>query len=245
MKKFKVVTGLLLILIVNSVLADQVEKNRVGQARNAAGIATNIESIKKVQGIFPIIPETVGQDMSVTLCPEKDVPQWGECLYKAGGRGPAGGVVLLVSDDGKHGIEVTGSALKGKYEWGCWKVPVTGTSDGIGHGKANTKLIMEKNCTIRDIYNVEPKYAALAAHEHTQNGFDGWFLPSLTTALKIKHELIETGIIESKDCLWTSVPWSSGSYESDTAYIIQNNSPDRNSGLSRWGDCEVFPVRDF
>ncbi|MCK5870998.1 MAG: hypothetical protein KAG45_10300 [Methyloprofundus sp.] len=166
--------------------------------------------------------------------------------YAVGDVGPAGGVVLLISEDGQHGIEVTERALEGKYEWGCKGVVVLGTNDGIGHGKANTRSIMDKECTITgEANNAEPKYAALAAHDHIQNSFDDWFLPATTTALKIKTELIDTGIINSNGCLWTSVSWYNGGDSTYYSHVINQNSPDGNSGRARGEACEVFPVRNF
>ncbi|WP_087870793.1 hypothetical protein [Bathymodiolus platifrons methanotrophic gill symbiont] len=74
MKKLKVVTGLLLIFTVSSVFADQVEKNKIGQASNAAAIVINTKFLQKLQNILPEIPEVVGRDRSITICPEKDDP---------------------------------------------------------------------------------------------------------------------------------------------------------------------------
>ncbi|TXL21089.1 hypothetical protein BMR03_13690, partial [Methylococcaceae bacterium HT2] len=74
MKKLKVVTELLLIFTVSSVFADQVEKNEIGQARNAAAIVINTKTLQKLQKILPELPEVVDQDMAIILCPEKDTP---------------------------------------------------------------------------------------------------------------------------------------------------------------------------
>ncbi|GFO73869.1 hypothetical protein BPLS_P0189 [Bathymodiolus platifrons methanotrophic gill symbiont] len=192
MKKLKVVTGLLLIFTVSSVFADQVEKNKIGQASNAAAIVINTKFLQKLQNILPEIPEVVGRDRSITICPEKDDPQWGECLYEVGGTGPAGGLVFYTTDGGRHGIEASPTD-QGQSEWGCYKVEVAGAeSQEVGFGKINTNAILDGGCVQDYVYSRE--IASRIADDYTLNGFDDWYLPSLDELGLMYSELREKKI---------------------------------------------------
>ncbi|TXL06990.1 hypothetical protein BMR07_05525 [Methylococcaceae bacterium CS1] len=192
MKKLKVVTGLLLIFTVSSVFADQVEKNEIGQARNAAAIVINTKTLQKLQKILPELPEVVDQDMAIILCPEKDTPQWGECLYEVGGTGPAGGLVFYTTDGGRHGIEASPTD-QGQSEWGCYTVEVAGAeSQEVGSGKTNTNAILDGGCVQDYVYSGD--IAARIAYDYTLNGFEDWYLPSLGELGLMYSELREKKI---------------------------------------------------
>ena len=90
--------------------------------------------------------------------------------FKIGETGPAGGVVIYVSNGtGSHGIERSKSYI-GYAPWGCAGAYIGGTSDAFGTGQANTNAILA-GCN-------EPNIAAKIADDYSLNGFDNWYLPS-------------------------------------------------------------------
>ncbi len=111
------------------------------------------------------------------------VPTWvnNECpSFKIGDRGPAGGYVFYVFDNGAHGFEA-GLVDLGPTTWGCTdtaipdaEYPIESSSIGLGASATNAIL---NSCS-------EPGIAARLAHEYTLNGYSDYFLPSF-------HELIE------------------------------------------------------
>ena len=111
------------------------------------------------------------------------VPTWvnNECpSFKIGDKGPAGGYVFYVFDNGAHGFEA-GLVDLGPTTWGCTdtaipdaEYPIESSSLGLGASETNAIL---NACS-------EPGIAARLAHEYTLNGYSDYFLPSF-------HELME------------------------------------------------------
>ncbi|GAW86481.1 hypothetical protein bplSymb_SCF02802P021 [Bathymodiolus platifrons methanotrophic gill symbiont] len=117
----------------------------------------------------------------------------GQCAYDIGDKGPAGGVVFYVTDDGEHGFEMapenqftyTPWVIDKSKLWGCDGVMVPGTGDlGVGKGRSHTQAILD-NCEA-------PEGAILLAqmaHDYTLNGYSDWFIPSLGELLLMRTNL--------------------------------------------------------
>jgi hypothetical protein len=98
-------------------------------------------------------------------------PTWKAAYYKIGDRGPAGGFVFYVTDDGLHGLEAAPVDQAKSSSWGCYGTRISeGNDKAIGSGAQNTAEIMA-GCKKDNI-------AARIADAYTLNGYDDWFLPS-------------------------------------------------------------------
>jgi hypothetical protein len=148
--------------------------------------------------------------------------------YQIGDPGPAGGWIFYDKgefSDGWRYLEAAPEDLAGTYAWGVYPDEVLGTNTGIGTGKVNTQLIVEK-------YS-DGSYAAnlCAALEIINNGttYDDWFLPSkeelnlMWTKLKV-----ENGVNFSNNFYWSSSEnytywsWYQGFSYGDQGYASKN-----------------------
>ncbi|TXL07175.1 hypothetical protein BMR07_05520 [Methylococcaceae bacterium CS1] len=182
------------------------------------------------------------QDMAIILCPEKDTPQWGECLYEVGGTGPAGGLVFYATDGGRHGIEASPTD-QGQSEWGCYNTEFEGvTGTAIGSGAANTKIISESNCVGR--YSYSGEIAARVSNNYELNGFDDWYLPSRDELYLMNKDLIAKDLGGFKGrSYWSSSNYTISSRPDEFAWI-QSFGGD-NYGVSRFGELSVRSIRSF
>ena len=89
-------------------------------------------------------------------------------IYRIGDKGPAGGIIFYVTDDGVHGLEAAPVDLA-NAEWGCQSTTITTVTE-IGAGAQNTADILAA-CPTAGI-------AARLADTYTLNGYADWFLPS-------------------------------------------------------------------
>ncbi|MDR0443517.1 MAG: DUF1566 domain-containing protein [Treponema sp.] len=100
--------------------------------------------------------------------------------YNIGDVGPAGGIVFydkgVFSDNWRYmeAAPVDAGIPVPTAQWGLWGVTVKGTSDEIGMGKNNTKLIVAEMKQ-----NGEKGKAAQLCDDYSLNGYSDWFLPSL------------------------------------------------------------------
>jgi TolB-like protein len=97
-------------------------------------------------------------------------------VYKIGDTGPAGGIVFYdmgFTMNGWRYLEAAPADIPGVWQWGAVGTKVRGTSNGIGNGKQNTKIILE-------VLNQtgETMKAAQVADSYEYGGFDDWFFPS-------------------------------------------------------------------
>ncbi|MFW5793476.1 MAG: hypothetical protein ACOCWC_04260 [Bacteroidota bacterium] len=137
-----------------------------------------------------------------------------------GDSGPAGGYVFYVNPDantdGWKYLEAAPADTEWNYvQWGDADVLVGGTKPGIGHGDANTEIIVEK---LED-YN-DGQYAAFLCDNlvvnNDDNVFDDWFLPS-----KDELNFIYTNLYDNEPSLGGfsefNYYWSSTEYEYETS----------------------------
>lgn len=99
-----------------------------------------------------------------------------EGVYKIGTFGPAGGIVFYdkgVFSNGWRYLEAAPFETEFKAQWGASNQDVPGTSTGLGFGKRNTELIVER---LRQLG--ETGRAAQLCASLNFDGFNDWFLPS-------------------------------------------------------------------
>lgn len=90
-------------------------------------------------------------------------------VYDIGDTGPAGGIVIHITDGGLHGLEAA-RYDQGVAEWGCDGRLTGATRVGVFAGDNNTIDILVA-CQTTDI-------AGRLADAYSLNGFDDWYLPS-------------------------------------------------------------------
>ena len=118
-----------------------------------------------------LVPAPSDTTVHSTLTFANGKPVWKAAYYSIGDRGPAGGFVFYVTDDGAHGLEAAPVDQGRGAEWGCYGMRISGGDDkAIGTGAHNTAEIIA-GCR-KDLI------AARIADAYTLNGYDDWFLPS-------------------------------------------------------------------
>ena len=118
-----------------------------------------------------LVPAPSDTTVHSTLTFVNGKPVWKAAYYNIGDRGPAGGFVFYVTDDGAHGLEVAPVDQSRGAEWGCYGMRISGGDDkAVGAGAQNTAEIIA-GCK-KDLI------AARVADAYTLNGYDDWFLPS-------------------------------------------------------------------
>ena len=123
--------------------------------------------------------------------------------YAVGDTGPAGGIVIYISNGGINGIEAAPADLSGNYEFGCLNVDIGTTGampSAIGTGLANTLEIIAAGCTPSVGTN---QIAAVAADAYTLNGFDDWYLPSIDELKELYSYVLNTGAVNN-EFYWSS-----------------------------------------
>jgi hypothetical protein len=108
-------------------------------------------------------------------------PSWAPTYYEIGDRGPAGGFVFYVKDDGLHGLEVYPNVSGLDHvAWGCDGLNISGASGtAVGSGPMNTAAILSSEC------GSSP--AASRVSQTSLNGIDDWYLPSTGELLKLSQ----------------------------------------------------------
>ena len=118
-----------------------------------------------------LVPAPSDTTVHSTLAFANGKPIWKTAYYKIGDRGPAGGIVFYVTDDGAHGLEAAPVDQSRGVAWGCYGTRISeGNDKAVGTGAHNTAEIIA-GCR-KDVI------AARVADSYTLNGYDDWFLPS-------------------------------------------------------------------
>jgi len=97
--------------------------------------------------------------------------------YNIGDFGPAGGYVFYdkgVFSNGWRYLEAAPAETEFTAEWGAYGTYVNGTNTGVGFGKRNTELIIERLKTLGEAGKAAQVCAGL-----NFDGYNDWFLPSL------------------------------------------------------------------
>lgn len=118
-----------------------------------------------------LVPVPSDTTVHSTLTFANGKPIWKAAYYNTGDRGPAGGFVFYVTDDGAHGLEAAPVDQSRGTTWGCYSTRISeGDDTAVGTGAQNTAEIIA-GCT-------KGLIAARVADAYTLNGYDDWFLPS-------------------------------------------------------------------
>lgn len=124
--------------------------------------------------------------------------------YKLGDVGPGGGIVFLVSPDGKSGMEARWNnnpwpAMTTFQDWGCNGKPLSsGFADRIGTGSINSLFLADKPCMERIHGSDDFVGAILFSQSEVYNHFDDWYIPSASEA-RVLAELVVAYKVHGKD----------------------------------------------
>ena len=144
----------------------------------------------------------------------------------------AGGIVFYIDETGKHGLVYADKDL-GEANWGG--KGLIGTDNKFGSGRINTKKIVKRASSYEkwELFSktmVPFKTAARICYELNHNGFNDWFLPSISELETLfKNAVIDTGScqIHKVSNLFTGIQllkyWSST--EDTTPNNIKNSNP--------------------
>jgi hypothetical protein len=160
----------------------------------------SVGTLDLVEGTHePVACDTNASDLTDFVI-DDGVFSLGVLTYEIGDRGPAGGIVFHITDDGAHGYEMAPQD-QGIKSWGCPGINVGG-ADGraIGDGAENTKNIIgwyKERCF--------GAFAATVSSGYELNGKGDWFLPSIDSLVAMS-KVISPG---STTDLVASSYWSS------------------------------------
>ena len=148
-----------------------------------------------------------------------------------GKKGPAGGVIFYITDDGLHGLEAAPVDLSDdRYRWGCYG-RLMNTSVAVGAGAANTAAI---------IAGCNDKYsAAKKADDYVLNGYSDWFLPSKDELELLYQQHLFVGGFAN------GTYWSSSEDGSNYAWVQGFNDGYQNNYLNKLTTFTVRAVRAF
>ena len=165
--------------------------------------------------------------------------------YAIGDRGPGGGVVFYITDNGLHGLEAAPEdqvkPLDPGAEWGCNFTDIPG-ADGtvVGTGQQNTDDILA-GC-------MDTPIAADIAAGYVLFGVGDWFLPSIDELnLLYLQKGIVSGFSDSCPDFGCSIYWSSSELPSalDNNAMAVDFSDGANYGFIKDQMLGVRAVRAF
>ena len=118
-----------------------------------------------------LVPVPTNTSVHSALTFANGKPIWKTTYYNIGDRGPAGGFVFYITDNGAHGFEAAPVDQSKGAVWGCYGRRISDSNDkAVGDGTKNTAEIIA-GCK-------KDRTAARIADAYTLNGYDDWFLPS-------------------------------------------------------------------
>lgn len=132
------------------------------------------------------IPDLDG-DLTLRRCPNTLEFVWGYCTYSVGDRGPAGGIVVITTADGKNGVEISEEMPPAEY--GCDRKKVKVPSKW---GPKKTSL--EKTELVASSELCGDGSLAKKSLDYAINGKDDWYLPSVDELSYIHENLDEIGV---------------------------------------------------
>lgn len=105
-----------------------------------------------------------------------------------------GGVIFYIDGTGQHGL-IAADIDQAMGEFGCYQIPIGGTSTLFGTGQANTTHIVN--------FCPQPGIAARICDELELNGYTDWFLPSRDELVEMYNQRNVIGVF-ADDFYWTS-----------------------------------------
>jgi hypothetical protein len=124
-------------------------------------------------------------------------------VYAVGDIGPAGGTIFFdrgFKGDGWRYLEAAPAGAEFQAQWGSYRSNVTNTMPGVGFGKENTRLIVDRLAGLREVNR-----AAQLCAEMDINGYKDWFMPSKDELNLMFRNLKRAGIGGfANDWYWSS-----------------------------------------
>ena len=207
-----------------SVASSQTTTSRQTQAINDATTET---------ASTPATPESAS---TVTLTPVVPAVR----AYRIGDTGPAGGLIFYDKGNNSGGwryLEAAPEEAEFQTRWSMRNTAVDNTRDGIGNGRRNTQLIVEKFKQTSGEWDT----AAQKADELIYNGFDDWFLPSQSELDQIYGNLKRINLGDFKNGRYWSSTESSSSQRN--LAFLQNFSDGRLYSVDKSNSYYVRPIR--
>lgn len=152
-----------------------------------------------------------------------------------------GGIIFYLDDTDKHGLiaALSNQTSSENIAWGCEGTFISGTSNAIGTGQANTTAIVN-GCPTAGI-------AARLCDQLELNGFSDWFLPSKDELNLMYQNLHVQGLGDFSNFLY----WSSSQVDEDEVWSqnFWDDSPFFETGaqiiVMKGGDIYVRAIRAF
>lgn len=210
-----------------------------GLHRIEAGMDSFQDSIEDMQSDIDKIPalatpenvvtEGSGSELTLKRCPNTLEVTWDVCTYQVGDNGPAGGIVIYATEDGKHGQEL--SFKQPSSTFGCEGVAIPTTiSDYFGAG--STHAIANTNCEGDSLANKALRYVTHVRY--------GWYVPSRAQLQSIHDHLGDIGL-HIDEIYWSST-LVAGNNEVSWAFDFMSNTPVQRN---RSDSASVRFVRNF
>ena len=166
-----------------------------------------------------------------SCCCECDEDEETKKYYQIGDIGPAGGYIFYnkgFHSDGWRYLEAAPARFDFNAEWGAYGSVVLGTYTGVGTGRQNTQVIIDKCSELGEL--------SKAAHWCDRikiNGFDDWFLPSKDELYFMYQNLRQDGLGDFPVAwYWSSTQFDDSSTSAWGHYFstgIQGHSGSKNS----------------
>jgi len=159
-------------------------------------------------------------------------------IYKVGEFGPAGGFIFYdkgIFSNGWRYLEAAPIETEFTAIWAIYNKSITGTNTGVGFGRQNTEIIVERLKTLGE----SEKAAQLCANLNF-DGYKDWFLPS-KDELDLMYKNLKQKRLGSFSDGWY---WSSSqSYETSAWYQVFKDGVQDSERKNRTGS--VRAVRSF
>jgi TolB-like protein len=165
--------------------------------------------------LFDNIPELVQSMMSAIArggANTENRPAPARQIYNIGDTGPAGGIVFFdrgITRDGWRYLEAAPAEGEFTARWGAYGTDVANTMTGIGFGKRNTQIIVERLNALGETSRAAQICASLDI-----NGYKDWFLPS-KDELDLMYKNLKQKELGGFGNNWY---WSSSQYGSSVAW---------------------------
>jgi len=177
------------------------------------GAPMYMDKIEDAPTKMPAYMETIKQRLSA-----------GNSAYKIGDYGPAGGLIFYDKGTFSNGwryLEAAPVETEFKAQWGAYEKDVPGTSTGVGFGKRNTEIIVERLKALGESGRAAQLCVAL-----NFDGYKDWFLPSKDELDLMYKNLKRRGLGGFSDGWY----WSSAQGNNWDAWIQRFSDGDRGYG---------------
>ena len=210
-----------------------------GLHRIEAGMDSFQDSIEDMQSDIDKIPalakpdnvvtEGSGSELTLKRCPNTLEVTWDVCTYQVGDNGPAGGIVIYATEDGKHGQEL--SYKQPSSTFGCEGVAIP-TEISDYPGAISTQTIANTNCEGGSLAEKALRYVTHVRY--------GWYIPSIGQLQSIHDHLEDIGL-HIDEIYWSSTLVAEND-EVSWGFDFMSNTPVQ---IKRSDSASVRFVRNF